>query len=87
VIEFADHSYEAHYQGVRRCWRYGQTRPVVNDIIATEGQRRALESMQRKAVQADRMFTGLMAHMNQAMTIDAGYRFEKEVEVPEWLVA
>ena len=36
VIEFATHSFEQHYQGVRRCWRFGQKRDVINDLIATE---------------------------------------------------
>ena len=32
-------SYEALYQSVRRCWRFGQTRPVHVDLIATDGER------------------------------------------------
>lgn len=26
VVDFPSHSYEQYYQGVRRCWRFGQTR-------------------------------------------------------------
>jgi hypothetical protein len=85
VVEFADHSYEQHYQGVRRCWRFGQTQPVVNDIISTEGQAGIKENMTRKAKQADRMFTMLVQHMNDAMEIEAGYRFTEQMEVPAWL--
>jgi hypothetical protein len=85
VVEFADHSYEQHYQGTRRCWRYGQTLDVVNDIIATEGQRGIKENMRRKADQADRMFSLLVQHMNAAMRIETGYKFTKETEVPTWL--
>jgi hypothetical protein len=85
VVEFADHSFEAHYQGVRRCYRFGQTEPVINDIISTEGQRGAKENMQRKSAAADRMFTSLVEHMNNAIRIDAGYKFEKDIEVPSWL--
>lgn len=29
-------SYEAYYQAIRRCWRYGQTRPVVAHIVLSE---------------------------------------------------
>lgn len=85
VVEFADHSYEQHYQGVRRCWRFGQTRPVVNDIIATEGQAGIRENMDRKAKQADRMFTLLVQHMNEAMRIESGYKFTQAMEAPAWL--
>jgi hypothetical protein len=85
VVEFADHSYEQHYQGTRRCWRFGQTRDVVNDIIATEGQRGIKENMRRKADQADRMFSLLVEHMNAAMRIETGYKFTQETEAPSWL--
>jgi hypothetical protein len=85
VVEFATHSFEQHYQGVRRCWRFGQTRPVVNDIIATEGQRGAMENMRRKSASADRMFDSLVKHMHSAQTIDSGYKFTQDVEVPTWL--
>ena len=85
VVEFASHSYEQHYQGVRRCWRFGQLSPVVNDIIATEGQRGALENMRRKSIAADRMFDSLVKYMHKAQTIEGGYKFEKDLEVPQWL--
>ena len=84
VIEFADHSYEQHYQGVRRCWRFGQQNEVVNDIVATEGQRGIRENMNRKAEQADRMFSLLVQEMNAALAIEAGYKYEQEMEMPAW---
>lgn len=85
VVEFADHSFEAHYQGVRRCWRFGQTRPVINDIIATEGQRGAKENMQRKSEAADRMFDALVEHMHRSERIDIGYHADQREQVPAWL--
>jgi len=85
VVEFADHSFEAHYQGVRRCWRFGQKQTVVNDVIATEGQRGALENMKRKSAACDRMFSELVKHMHEAMVIEGGYKFEQKVELPAWL--
>ncbi len=85
VIEFASHSYEQHYQGVRRCWRFGQTRDVVNDLIVTEGERGIKENMRRKSDAADRMFSLLVRHMNEALHIDAGYKFDRREEFPQWL--
>lgn len=85
VVEFADHSYEQHYQGVRRCWRFGQQNEVVNDIIATEGQRGIKENMRRKAMSADRMFSLLVAHMNEAIRIESGEKFTVKAEVPAWM--
>ena len=84
VIEFSTHSFEQHYQGVRRCWRFGQKRDVINDLIATEGQRGIKENLRRKQVAADKMFDELIKHMNDAIRIDGGYKFEKEVETPCW---
>jgi len=85
VVEFASHSFEAHYQGVRRCWRFGQTQPVTNDIIFTEGQRAAAESMRRKSDQADRMFDKLVEFMNESQRLNTDYQFSKQVEAPSWL--
>lgn len=85
VVEFASHSYEAHYQGVRRCYRYGQKNPVINDLIVTEGEKGVKDNMRRKSEQADRMFTMLVKHMHEAMTIEGGWKFEQEVSLPAWL--
>ena len=85
VLEFASHSFEQHYQGVRRCWRFGQTKPVINDLIATEGERGASQNMRRKSENADRMFSRIVQHMNESVRLEVGYRFEKEEEVPAWL--
>lgn len=85
VLEFASHSFEQHYQGVRRCWRYGQQSDVINDLIVTEGENGAQENLRRKAAAADKMFDSLVIFMHQAMRIESGYKFTKEVCVPDWL--
>jgi hypothetical protein len=82
---FPSHSYEQWYQSVRRCWRFGQTRPVLVDLVVTEGGRRALENLERKAAQADRMFDALVRHMRDALEIRRSDPFETTVEVPSWL--
>lgn len=83
---FPSHSYEQWYQAVRRCWRFGQKRDVIVDVIATEGGRNVLANLQRKADQADAMFSALVAHMNDALGIQ-GHAYDKEVEVPAWLAS
>lgn len=85
VVTFASHSYEQYYQAVRRCWRFGQERPVVVDLIATEGERGVMENMKRKSAAADRMFSELVAHVGEAMRIDGGLNFDQPTEVPAWL--
>jgi len=49
MVYFPAWSYEQWYQAVRRSWRFGQTRPVVVDIVTTEGGITALKSIARKA--------------------------------------
>lgn len=85
VVTFASHSYEQYYQSVRRCWRFGQTRPVDLDVVATEGEVRVLGNMRRKADQATMMFEKLVGHMNNSLTIETHDRYTKETEVPSWL--
>jgi hypothetical protein len=83
---FPSHSFEQYYQGVRRCWRFGQKRPVHVDIITTEGERGVLSNLQRKATQADRMFANLVSEMNAALAIERASKFTQQLEVPSWLV-
>lgn len=83
---FPSHSYEQWYQAVRRCWRFGQQHPVEVDVITTEGGSKVLANLQRKADQADRMFTELVNHMNEARTVDA-HDYSQPLEVPAWLAS
>jgi len=85
MTAFPSHSFEQYYQAIRRCWRFGQKRPVTVDIITTEGEHRVLANLQRKAVQADEMFTHLIANMNDAIGIDNTKHFNKKLGVPSWL--
>lgn len=82
---FPSHSYEQYYQAVRRCWRFGQKRPVTVDIIATEGESEIQKNLQKKANAAAQMFTELVAHMNDSMTIERTRVYENKMEVPSWL--
>ena len=80
---FPSHSYEQAYQAVRRCWRFGQQHPVTVDLITTPGGARALASLERKGAQADAMFTALVAHMQDALTVRRA-SYDTDVEVPSW---
>ena len=85
ITFFPSHSFEQYYQGVRRCWRFGQKRPVTVDIVTTEGERGVLRNLQRKAAQADTMFSNLVAQMNAAQAIERASQFTKTQELPSWL--
>ena len=81
---FPSHSYEQWYQSVRRCWRFGQTHDVTVDVITTDGGSRVLANLQRKATAADRMFSSLVAHMNNAHNITS-HTYTNRMELPSWL--
>jgi len=85
VTFFPSHSFEQYYQGIRRCWRYGQTRPVQVDIVTTEGEKSVLKNLQRKATAADKMFSDLVTYMNDALAVDRGVKFTQQEKVPAWL--
>ena len=84
---FPSHSYEQYYQAVRRMWRFGQAREVTVDVITTKGGENTLANLQRKADQADAMFTALIANMNNALRIDRSRTRHKQMEVPQWLTS
>lgn len=84
VVTFASHSYEQYYQSVRRCYRFGQKKPVTLDVIATDGEVRVMENMRRKAEKADIMFTELVKHMNQSMRIERENLHTSKMELPQW---
>ena len=85
VSFFPSHSFEQYYQGVRRCWRFGQERPVTVDVITTEGERGVLKNLQRKAKLADEMFSHLVREMNNVLHIDRAADFTTPEEIPSWL--
>ena len=87
IVSFPSHSYEQMYQAVRRCWRFGQQRPVTVDVVLTEGERNIQANVERKTAQMDRMFAALTAHMRDALTIERRTEYSQRVEVPSWMVA
>lgn len=84
VVTFASHSYEQYYQSIRRCWRFGQTRPVTVDIVSTEGEKSLRDNMKRKSDAAAKMFEMLVEHMNDAMKVH-GIQYNTQTERPQWL--
>ncbi len=87
VVTFASHSYEQYYQSVRRCWRFGQKRPVTLDVVGTEGEARVLANMRRKAQKASQMFEMMVKHMNESVAIERQNIKGQKIEVPTWLSA
>lgn len=45
-------SYEAYYQAIRRCWRFGQTRPVDVHVVVSDLERQIVDNVRRKEAEA-----------------------------------
>lgn len=60
-----DDSYETYYQAIRRCYRFGQTRPVEVHIISSEGEGAILKNIERKGQQAEEMSAQMVVHMKE----------------------
>ena len=51
VFAGANYSYEKYYQAVRRCWRFGQSRPVDVYMVMSENERLIWKTVKDKAEQ------------------------------------
>jgi len=85
ITYFPSHSYEQYYQAVRRCWRFGQKKDVIVDIVLTEGEKKIMNNLQRKNVAAAKMFDNLVNEMNNSISFKKINRFTKKEKIPSWL--
>lgn len=85
ITMFPSHSFEQYYQSVRRCWRFGQKREVVVDLVMTEGGRGVFENLQLKMRSAETMFSRLVEFMNNSLQVKTDLDFTIKEEVPSWL--
>jgi superfamily II DNA or RNA helicase len=58
-------SFESYYQGIRRCWRHGQRRPVSAHIVVSQLESQIAANVQRKEVLTSRMVDGLVKAMSK----------------------
>ena len=58
-------SYEQFYQATRRCWRFGQKKPVNVHIISTDVESAVLDNIKRKQKDADIMADEMVKHMGE----------------------
>lgn len=56
------HSFEQFYQAVRRCHRYGQTRPVEVTVVSSDLESGVVENVRRKEKEHDGLFASAVAH-------------------------
>lgn len=82
---FPSHSYEQYYQGVRRCWRFGQKKDVHVDIVTTEREIGVYNNIKRKSDDAEKMFKKLVEFMNDSITIKNKEHKNDKIKLPNWL--
>jgi hypothetical protein len=85
ITFFPSHSFEQYYQGIRRCWRFGQKNEVKIDIVSTPGEIEVLKNLQRKSEAADKMFENLIRFMHEHLKINNIKNYSKQEEIPSWL--
>lgn len=89
----ASHSYEQTYQAIRRCWRFGQTKPVDVFIIRAETEGAIVENFRRKEADAERMAGEMGSRMRDVMRSEIlgasrewnDYSPAVKLLVPEWI--
>lgn len=64
-------SYEAYYQAIRRCYRYGQTRVVDAHVVLSELESQIATNVARKEREAGALTAQLVAAMRQSRTENA----------------
>jgi superfamily II DNA or RNA helicase len=67
-------SYESWYQAVRRCWRFGQARPVDVHLVVAEGEDQIGRVIDRKAEDHKTMKAAMVDAMRRAMGREAALR-------------
>lgn len=84
------YSYEAYYQAVRRCWRFGQQRPVEVHIALADTERPIFDAVRLKAAAHEMMKVEMMTAMRRAhksAEAKVSYQPRKRLEAPVWLAA
>ncbi len=82
------HSFEMTYQAIRRCWRYGQKKPVSVHFICSGADGKIIDNYRRKEAEHRAMSENMVNFANQYTTGPRWniYNATRQVEVPIWLM-
>lgn len=88
-------SFEAYYQAVRRCWRFGQKNPVTVDIVISDADGAVKANIERKQREAQELTRELVKYTKDILREDIkatgrmqeSYIATEEMIIPEWLEA
>lgn len=82
-------SYEQFYQAIRRCWRFGQQRPVDVHVVMADTEAAIWRAVQRKEGEHNDMKRHMYAAMKRAVEVRGvklNYQPTKTANLPEWMV-
>lgn len=81
------HSFEMTYQAIRRCWRYGQTRPVHVHVLRAETEAAIVDNYRRKEREHREMVAQMVSYANRGQVGQRWNPYEpaRKMEVPAWL--
>lgn len=87
-------SFEQLFQAIRRCWRFGQTRPVNVYLIASEIEGAVVANLEAKERDFEAMGDAMAVHMRdlnraslRGIRAKSPARAKRAMEVPAWLTA
>jgi hypothetical protein len=63
-------SYESYYQAIRRCWRFGQERPVNVNIVTSDLEQNVVENIRRKEKDATNMRDEMVKSMSDISSVE-----------------
>lgn len=86
-------SYEMLYQAIRRCWRFGQDKPVNVYMVISEQEGAVKANIERKEKDYQNMFSQMVKNTQKILAnevrgthrISENYNAEKEMQIPKWL--
>ena len=74
-------SYEQQYQAIRRCWRFGQTKPVEVHVVTADTEGAVVANIQRKEKNSIEMFDNIVKHLSVHVDLQETRRDEMEYEL------
>lgn len=87
-------SFEKYYQAIRRCWRFGQEKPVNAYIVVSEAEGAVKDNIEKKQQQAQKFMTELAERTKKNLLTDihrttkqtTTYRPQERMMLPQWIV-
>lgn len=95
IFAGVSHSYEQTYQAIRRCWRFGQKKPVDVHVIRAETEGAIVANLRRKEQDADKLSSEMTARVRDVMRAEIQsarrewneYQPTAAMKIPGWLTS